>query len=160
MANGVQYKINKQLESQLRKFAKGGYVKVGVVGPKASEVKEEHDGLTNAQIATFHEFGTRGGVPERSFLRSTAREIRGEMRTLSNSLWFRVLTNKMDMFTALSVLGMAVVTKTQEKIITHIAPELPLKTKRAKFKVGNSPKDTPLIMSGELLKSITHQVVE
>ena len=62
---------------QTMKAASDAHAKVGVLAGKGAE--ESREGLTNAELAAVHEFGTKDGrVPERSFIRATviARRVR------------------------------------------------------------------------------------
>ncbi len=59
----------KSLTERMRAMSgKGEFVAVGIQGDAAGESHGE--GLTNSQLAAFHEFGTVV-MPERSFIRST-----------------------------------------------------------------------------------------
>ena len=48
------------------------FVRVGIIGVKATGKHDSKSGLTNAEIGTFHEFGTEK-MPRRSFLEDSLR---------------------------------------------------------------------------------------
>ena len=56
---------------KLMKMLKTDYtVRIGIIGSSAEKTHDEESGKTNAEIGTFHEFGSRDGKhpPKRSFL--------------------------------------------------------------------------------------------
>lgn len=58
----------KWLEDLGKEWNKGYYVKVGLLGDKAT--RKEGDGITNPELGVIHEFGTVDGkIPARSWLR-------------------------------------------------------------------------------------------
>jgi hypothetical protein len=66
----------KKLKKTLAGAVMGKVAAVGVQGPKAGE---DHDGLTNATLMLFHEFGGAAGrPPERAPMRSTLAEQQAE----------------------------------------------------------------------------------
>jgi hypothetical protein len=66
---------------------------VGVQGEKGQEVREE--GLTNAYLASIHEFGTRSKqIPERSFVRSTFDANQGKYKTKLDRIAALMLSGK------------------------------------------------------------------
>lgn len=63
-----------------RKGKAANFVKVGLLG---SGAKRDDGALTNVEIGIIHEFGApEAGIPERSFLRSTAARNRAEYMAL------------------------------------------------------------------------------
>lgn len=67
MANASNVKGNLDGLNELTRMLKEDYtLKVGIIGSKAREAHKESD-KTNAEIGTFHEFGTEK-MPQRSFL--------------------------------------------------------------------------------------------
>ena len=68
MANGANVKADMSGIESLIKGLKDSYsVKIGIIGSKAKGEHDSKSGLTNAEIGTFHEFGTKK-MPQRSFL--------------------------------------------------------------------------------------------
>ena len=69
MAKDVKFDDSgiKDLISELKK---GYFVRVGIIGSKATKTEHKDSKLTNAELGTIHEFGSRDGKhpPRRSFL--------------------------------------------------------------------------------------------
>jgi hypothetical protein len=132
----------------------GAIVQVGFVGAAADQVHAGAQGLTNAELGTVHEFGSpAAGIPERSFLRSTFDEGRGEYKELSRKLLRAVIERRISVATALKVLGLKVESDVRARIRAGIPPPNSPATVAAK---GSS---TPLIDTGQMLNAISSQVV-
>lgn len=56
-----------ELEKLLKSLKTNYFLRVGILGSKAKNVHDKDSSLTNAEIGTFHEFGT-SKMPRRSFL--------------------------------------------------------------------------------------------
>lgn len=68
MANETKVKANIDELNKLMRLLKEDYkVRVGIMGTKAAAQHDSKSGLTNVEIGTFHEFGTKK-MPQRSFL--------------------------------------------------------------------------------------------
>lgn len=68
MANETKVNANIDELNKLMKFLKEPYkVRIGIIGSKAEAAHDSKSGLTNVEIGTFHEFGTKK-MPQRSFL--------------------------------------------------------------------------------------------
>lgn len=69
MAKDVKFDDSgmKDLISELKK---GYFVRVGIIGSKAAKTEHKDSRLTNAELGTIHEFGSKDGKhpPRRSFL--------------------------------------------------------------------------------------------
>ena len=126
---------------------KRGTVRVGVMGDAGDE-----NGVSLAEIAAFHEFGT-STIPERSFLRSTFYGHAAEgLRVMCEKLSKAIVEGKMDEPRALGLLGTWAVAEVKKTIRASIAPELAAATIAAK---GSS---LPLVDTGQLINSITYVV--
>ena len=126
---------------------KRGTVRVGVMGDAGDE-----KGVSLAEIAAFHEFGT-STIPERSFLRSTFYGHAAEgLRVMCEKLSKAIVEGKLDEPRALGLLGTWAVAEVKKTIRASIAPELAAATIAAK---GSS---LPLVDSGQLINSITYVV--
>lgn len=129
------------------------HAKVGVVGQAADD---DHDGLTNAEIAAVHEFGTEDGhIPERSFLRATFRDQRDKLVAMQVKACKAILAGKMDARRALELIG-AWGAGAVKMFITrgaNLAPLAPITIKRK----GST---RPLVDTGQLVNSITFVVVD
>lgn len=95
MANGANVKADMSgLENLMKGFKDEWTVKIGILG---SDAKEQHDGksgLTNAEIGTFHEFGTRR-MPRRSFLEDAiARKVFApeNLKDMKKDIWKQYFT--------------------------------------------------------------------
>jgi hypothetical protein len=126
------------------------HVKVGVQGAEASS-QHGADGLTNVELATYHEYGL--GVPRRSFLRDAIDQHQRELANLLAVQGQRVLLGEITEAYALALVGEVTVGMIKERIIAHIHP--PLEPPTIKAKGG---KATPLIDYGHLLASITYKL--
>lgn len=187
------------LKVELLRLTEKGTVAVGVLGKNAE--KQRDGGITNAQLATVHEFGLRihhpggtpyvpgGGmmegtrfvskayaaeyanrkgaalpvtkpheidVPERSFLRATIDEKGAEYVELIRRGLGRVVDGRMSVERVFGLLGARVAADVRNRIRAGIAPELTAATLRKKTRASDGAvANTPLILTGQLLKAIT-----
>ena len=109
------------------------------------------DALTNAQIGAWQEFGT-DTIPARSFIRAPYEKAEREGRVKATSAMAAIARGKMTPDRALSLIGMFFKAKMQQAIRANIPPALADSTIAAK---GSS---TPLIDTGQLLRSIDYEV--
>lgn len=141
----------------MRTFALGlPSVTVGIHAEEGGAAKQDGEGLTVADVATIHEFGL--GVPERSIVRGFVDENRSEIeRILKVSA--RQVVKGSDPNTQAERVGAWAVGKMKERVIAGIEPPLTEETKRQKMKKsGGGPKETPLILTSQLLSSIVSKV--
>jgi len=137
-------KALKELERISKAFGKGpNGVKVGL--PQGSN--DYPDGTSVIMVGAVHEFGS-SRVPERSFLRSTVIEKKRDYKTLFRKLTYKIVTGGMDTKQVLGLIGLAVQTDVQDKIVDIDSPPL-------KYREGN-----PLFDTGHLIDSITFEVDE
>jgi hypothetical protein len=137
----------------LRRMDRRGEVRVGFIGADAMAGHEEAEGLTVVDVATKHEFGL--GVPERSMIRKPTDEreplIKQNIRQAAR--WYakgdKTLTQALDLF------GLWLVGELKENIQAGIAPPLSERRKREK-QAGGGPS-TPLINTGQMISSLTHE---
>lgn len=133
------------------------FVKVGVLASKGGEAKHEDGKMSLIEIAATHEFGSSDGrIPERSFIRQTffvnARE---ELVKMQAELAKKIVTGGMDPLKALGILGTwgaAAVKKTITDQMTS-GPE------NAPSTIARKGSSTPLIDTGLLKNSVSHEVV-
>ncbi len=132
-------------------FKKGGaVVLVGVQGRGATL---NRDGLTNVALATIHEFGVpESKIPERSFIRATIDANQAKYFRFIQKLSGKVILGEMSEERALNLLGLLVVSDIQARIEAGIEPDLKPAT------IARKGSSTPLIDSGILKNSITHEV--
>ena len=140
----------KTILKNARKASDANYAAVGVIGTGAAE---NHDGITNAELASVHEYGTLDGrIPERSFIRATIDEQRDAYRKLAKTLSEKIIDGKLVKTQALDLLGVRAVADIVRKIRSGLEPDITDVTKDRK---GSSK---PLIDTGQLVQSITHAV--
>ena len=125
--------------------------------------------LTNAAVAAFHEYGTKGfslgrsgatagGAPERSFIRATIDEKHSDIDRLFQRVAKGAVGGKVKIEKGIGLAGVKVVAWVKAKIRKGISPELMPATIRArKYQFGKA-SSKPLIATGQLIGSITHVV--
>lgn len=152
---------DKGLQQSMRKvFGPKASVTVGVFGEKGDEPSGEGS-LTVAEIAAIHEFGL-GGMPERSFIRSyfdaELPKIQGALLALiraklSHSVKTGTPVTAKDQKEILDKIGLYMVGRIQQRIAAgEIVPEL------AQSTIDRKGSSTPLIDTGQLRSSISHEV--
>ena len=141
----------KRLLTRLRTASGRATVNVGIMGKEASATKQG-GGLTNVQVATFHEFGA-GDVPERSFIRAGVDENQQKIILLQAKLAKGVVQGKLTTKKALEILGLEVQNLIQRKIESNIAPPLKQAT------IDRKRSDVALVDTGQLKNSVTFKVV-
>ena len=140
---------------------------VGVQGEKGKEIREE--GMTNAYLASIHEFGTLDGrVPARSFMRSTFDEQQTKYQREINKIGKIFLSGQRfpgggTVEGQLMLLGekhrIDIIKKVYSKIPPSLKPatirarEPKTEKKRAKGKISKLA-DTPLFNTGTMIASI------
>ena len=113
------------------------------------------DGTSVIMVGIVHEFGSEDGViPERSFLRAAMADNADYINLLIAELARTVTSGQRGTRTALELLGTEAASLVQDTIRALRDPPNKAATIRQK---GSS---NPLIDTGHLLQSITHQVIE
>lgn len=125
-------------------------VTVGIHEQDAS--RKIDDGLSNAVLGFWHEYGT-SRAPQRSFLRSTYDRKEDEYRRFFKAAMARA-ARRGKRIRALDLVGMKIAADVKETIRAHIPPP------NAPETIAKKGSSTPLIDSGELLNSIDYQVSE
>ncbi len=140
-----------QLRRELARTTQGTHITVGVQGEEGERIRD--GGLSNAELASVHEFGSADGhIPERSFLRATIDEQAPEYRKLVKQLATRVIDRKLQVTQALELLGQRVVADIRKRISGRIDPPNTEQTIRRK---GSS---VPLISTNQMTNAITYEV--
>jgi hypothetical protein len=121
-----------------------------VIGVLGSEAATQHGDATNADVASWMEFGTTDAagnthVPERSFLRSTLQLKAGDIRRFVEGRVRLVMSGKLDAASAYEAIGLKVRAFVQGPIRAGIPPDLEVR------------EGIPLINTGQLIGSITHE---
>lgn len=143
------------LKARLAQLAKGSRLTVGIHEAEADLPAEGDDsGATLGEVAAFNEFGgPDNNPPRRSFLVDWADENLDENQTLFTRSMKAVAAGKLPSAeVALERLGLRFVGDIQRRIKAGIAPENRPST------VDRKGSSVPLIASGQLWTSITHEV--
>ena len=135
------------IESDLRKLNKS-HTKVGFIG---SETRDG-DSLTNAEVATFNEFGTTN-APARPFMRPAVAKNKNKIADMQESGYSRVIQQKSTVGRELSAIGSVMQGEIQKMITDVKSPANASSTIKAK---GSS---NPLIDTGAMRQSVTHKEV-
>lgn len=136
-------RIDDEVFARLRRLD-GLVVRVGVLTPRRVR------GRTIAIVAAAHEFGTRK-IPQRSFIGRTIDERGPELQAIQAKVIDRVIDGE-DPERAANILGLAASSAIRERIRAGIPPALARKT------VERKHSTLPLVDTGQLLNSITHDV--
>ena len=148
------------LKAHKAKFKNNARVTVGLHATEGAAPKDDPTDktwLTLIEVAEFHEFGL--GVPQRSFVAGAVDENEAELQAkLTHAMHEAAKPGGMGPEKQLARFGLYVVGVMQERISAGIAPELQESTKQWKARQGVGPKDTPLILTGQLRSSIRSKV--
>lgn len=148
------------------------YVKVGVLDepeahatPSGDKGSDTRDGITNAELAAVHEFGSRDGrIPERSFIRSTYDAKLASYKEDLKKLVKGIYEQKVTIERALGIMG-AKMSGDMKRAVTSGAgippPNAPstLRAKLGKGKPGSKKQPRPLIDTGRLIGALTWLVL-
>lgn len=110
------------------------------------------DGISNAELASIHEFGTEH-VPERSFIRSTMDEHREEYARILAAEARKVIEGKRTPALSMDLMGQKVASDMQRKIEQGVPPP------NADSTIKRKGSSKPLVDSGQLKNAITYRVV-
>ena len=153
MARSATFKtVDRGANALTRRFAAneaGLTVKVGMLA-KAQEPHEGGGDLTVADIGTIHEFGL--GVQQRSFIRGWYDENQEENKRIVSVLQKQVLRGEVTQPVALNRFGLKCVGDIQRRIVAGIEPPL------AQSTIDKKGSSTPLVDTGQLRASISHEV--
>lgn len=140
---GSQYR--KIIDDIRRALQKARTLKVGFM-----EDATYPDGTSVPMIAAINEFGAPSrGQPPRPFFRNMIREKRDEWAPALRQL---LKANNYDAHEALDQLGEGIAGQLQQSIVEFTDPPLAPST------IARKGFDKPLIDTGQMLRSITHQV--
>jgi hypothetical protein len=131
----------------LKKIRRSARVKVGIIGAAASA---DHDGVTNVEVGSFHEFGL--GVPRRSFIADYVDQNVGDIESHIRKAAKRVVKGKSTIDQALELLGIYIQGEIQQRMAAGIPPPLKQTT------IDRKGSSTPLIDTGQLRSAITYEV--
>jgi len=147
----------KKLLAEMSKMRKAPFVKIGVLGAAGKDAKTTTDGknspLSVIAVAVFNEFGTET-IPERPFIRTTARKKRKEVQQFEKQLIGMVLRSKgsFGMKRVLNGIGLKFQTLIQKGFREEAWKPNSPKT------VSRKGSSQPLIDTGQLRQSISYKV--
>lgn len=124
----------------------GGLSVEMTVGIHEAEGTADHDGLTNAELGSIHEFGA-GDIPQRSFIRAWVDENQSLIDEWVTDAANAILAGE-DPEGASERVALQMETGIKERMLSGISPELNENSKRGK------EGGVPLIDSSQLLGSI------
>lgn len=124
-----------------------------VVGVPASRNAPTDSGQSVAAVAATHEFGSQDGhIPERSFLRSSMHANMAKYVAINKVGLRAVARGETTVEQAMNRLGTVAATDVQVQLRTGVFTPLKPETIRRKG------SDKPLIDTGQLRQSLTHEV--
>lgn len=170
-------KLEKYLRETARKVSRPGTLRVGFL-----EGATYPDGTSVAMVAAIQNFGTPArGIPPRPFFTDMVRRYRG---TWPSDLGKLLKANDMDASKALKIEGQVIAGELQQQIVETMSPSLSPTTlmlrkmrkdnpdlvvtaatvgeAHARVRAGESYAGVsakPLVDSGDMLKSVDHEVV-
>lgn len=128
-------------------------VSIGVHAEDASRV-DPGSGLTNAQLANIHEYGTEH-IPARSFIRAPLRENRQRYKALGATQMRKYIKGEItNLQQAIMPLALAMLGDVQARLLRSIAPPLQEATVEAKKHKGYPRPHVALYATGSLYASI------
>ncbi len=150
-----------RLAKLLMKMANAPHVAVGIL-----QDEKRDDGFSMVDLAVVHEYGSKDGrIPQRSFIRSTCDEKRHDHAKVMAQLQQKCIAGKLTMAQALTTIGEVVSKDMVQTINNGIEPGLAESTEKAKLRSlkkqnrkASGVGFRPLIESGKLKGSITHEV--
>lgn len=129
------------------------YVKAGVMGKKASR----SGSLTNAELASIHEFGL-GNVPPRPFIRPPFVVHKPEYLTLLRKGYAQAMkSNNPDSFRRVLALIGAKMAADIRNYVTQgpgVSPPLAATT------VARKGSSRPLVDTGQMIRAVDYEVIE
>lgn len=148
----------KNIKNEVRKL-KGAAVRIGIHQDAGMAMERTPEGrkklsaaTTMAQVAYYNEFGTRRGIPERPFIRTTADEKRAVYAKFMKQELFEVFKGRSTVQRSLERVGALAQGHVRKKIRAIKSPANAPSTIAAK---GSS---NPLVDTGHLIKKIDYQV--
>lgn len=153
MRQQTQINVNLDGLNKLTKDCKDTYARVGVLGNGA--VRSGDQNISNYELALIHEFGTLDGkIPARSFLRMPVERNKKELLNFAEKNADKLLNDDVrPFFEKLGAWGQGIVQQAFDSDGFGQWP--PNKQSTIDAKGG---KDTPLIDTGNLRKSVSYDV--
>jgi phage gpG-like protein len=134
-------------QALLRRVRHPVTVRVGIFG---SEAAKDHGGLTNVEVASFHEFGL--GVPPRPFISQPIDRNEEDLKRRLRKAGELVIKGTHTTEQALELFGIHVTDLMKDAISNREYQA------NAPATVQRKGSSTPLVNTGQLRNSITHEV--
>lgn len=142
-------------------FAKGGYVKVGVLGDDASRddegINNAELGINNAELGMIQEFGSVSkNIPPRSFLRMPLEKKSEDFKKVASTEAFKKSVENGDLDTALQLIGFKAEEIVNDAFVSSGFGEWAANAPSTVEQKGSSK---PLIDTSQLRRAISSEVV-
>ena len=150
-----ELEITTRLKGVMRRVEQLNRLQLVVGIPSDENSREESTSITNAELGVIHEFGVpEKGIPERSFMRSTASEEANNLGRLAKNQISECLRGETSAHDAFATVGVYLQGKIVDKITDgDFEPNTEATVKRKK-------SSKPLIDTGQLRGAITYEVRE
>lgn len=148
MATKVNKREFKQLLRQMEQLRGDPHVKCGVFADSGTYP----NGMTVVDVAIANEFGT-DKIPERPFMRISARKMRPQLVKLAHRTFERVLAGTLSVDNAMDVIGAFGVKEIRATITRGVPPP------NSPITIIRKGSSTPLVDTGQLRQSITYKKV-
>lgn len=150
-----ELEIVKRLKEVMKRSKQLNHLQLVVGIPSDENSREESTSITNAELGVIHEFGVpEKGIPERSFMRSTASEEADNLGRLAKIQIAECLKGETSTHDAFATVGVYLQGKIVEKITDgDFEPNTEATVNRKK-------SSKPLIDTGQLRGAITYEVRE
>lgn len=122
-----------------------------VVGWPASSGMHGESGLTVAQVAAFHEFGT-SRIPRRSMLADTYDQNAERYADAARKVASGIILGRVDLRRGLDLIGVMIKGDVQRRIAAGITPPLSPVT------IARKGSSQPLIDTGQMRGALDHEV--
>lgn len=150
-----ELEIVKRLREITERAKQLNNISLNVGIPSDKNEREKSVEVTNAELGIIHEFGVpERGIPERSFMRSTASEEANNLGRLANIQIAECLKGETSSYDAFATIGAYLQGKIVEKITDGNFEE------NTKETIKRKKSSKPLIDTGQLRASITYEIKE
>ena len=149
----------KRILNSLSELAAKPYVKVGALQKSGNH---DDSDITIAELLTIHEFGApQANIPERAPIRKTLDQKKSDITQLQEKVYKQVIDGKTTVENGLELMGQDLKRKIQDTIRSGLTPPWAESTLQERLSRTSKPiiANTPLIDSGQLLRSIDYEVV-
>lgn len=148
MATKVNKREFTQLLKQMEQLRGDPHVKCGLFQDSGTYP----NGMSVVDVAIANEFGT-DKIPERPFMRNSARDMRPRLEKLAQRTFQGVLAGAVSVDTAMDVIGQFGVKEIRATITKGVPPP------NSPITIIRKGSSTPLVDTGQLRQSITYKKV-